>query len=397
MAMHTPAYAGRPTFVHTTLLGIAQILIWGGSFFLMAVLAPRVIADTGWATAWVYGSLSLSICISGLLAPAVGRWIARDHGPLLLLGSGAVVGLGLIIVSVAPSLTHFMLGWCVIGVGMALGLYDALFATLGKRYGPQAKTAIVRVTLIGGFCTTIMWPLLTLLIESYGWRAACCLYGIVLCVCIWPINAAGIIAARGPAEMAEPGRGPAAPPAAGPLDPGIYGLLALSFTLGASIMTAFSVLLLDLLQARGLSPALALSVASVIGPCQVGIRAVEALYPRKHPIWSALISAILTSAGLGLILIDPALAFGGVILYSLGNGLRTIVRGTLPLALVSAAHYPRVLGKLAFPTLIAQGLTPLVGAMGVQAYGAGAVFAVLCGFSLLNTIITVMIKRRIKA
>ncbi|HYF61852.1 MAG TPA: hypothetical protein VD886_03505 [Herpetosiphonaceae bacterium] len=395
MISHTPSYAGRPTLVHTTLLGIAQILLWGGSFFLMAVLAPAVIADTGWAAARVYGSLSLSIVISGLLAPAVGRWIARDHGPLLLLGSGAVVGLGLIGLSLAGSLAQFTLGWCLIGVGMALGLYDALFATLGKRYGAQARSPIVRVTLIGGLCTTVTWPVVSALIEAFGWRDACRFYGIALCLLIWPLNAAGFVSARAGGAPPEPDRGSQAQPPAGTLPPGIYWLLALSFTLGASIMTAVSVLLLDLLRARGLSPALALSIASVMGPCQIGIRAVEALYPRKHPIWSALISAVLTSVGLGLVLIDPALAFGGVILYSLGNGLRTIVKGTLPLALVSAAHYPRLLGRLALPSLIAQGLTPLAGALAMQAYGPGAVFAALCGFSILNTLITIAIKRRI--
>ncbi|NTU78646.1 MAG: MFS transporter [Chloroflexales bacterium] len=373
---------------------MAQILIWGGSFFLLAVLAPAVIRETGWASQGVYGSLSVSIFISGVLAPVVGRWIERYGGNQLLLNSGFIVGLGLVILSFAPTLAVFLLGWCIIGIGMALGLYDALFATLGQHYGPAAKGAIVQVTLIAGFCTTVTWPLLSALLHAHGWRGTCLIYGLVLWGTIWPLNKLGLPAA----STAAPPSGPARrirSSAEGPLSPTLYGLLAIQFTLGAIIMTAMSVQLIALLQAGGIAQAAAVGLAALIGPCQVGIRLLDVVTPKKHPIWSAILSALLTVGGFGLLLLGPAFALVGVVLYALGNGMRAIIRGTLPLVLFGPARYPVVLGRLALPTLLAQAVTPLVGSALLQAYGAAAVLMALFGLSVINMGVTLAIRWRI--
>ncbi|HEY1014905.1 MAG TPA: hypothetical protein VGE07_19510 [Herpetosiphonaceae bacterium] len=351
--------------------------------------------DTGWPAGWIYGCLSLSILLSGALAPFVGRWIHRTGGATLVRSSGMLIGLGLMVLALAPALPIFVGGWGIIGIGMACGLYDALFATLARQYGASARRIIVQITLIAGLCTTVTWPLLSALIQLVGWRLTCGLYGLVLWLTIWPLTAVGLARPR-PDDGPPP---PASAPAPGPpppMDRVLYRLLAVHWTLGASMMTVMSVQLLPILQAKGIAVAAALGVSALVGPCQIGIRGLEALRPPHHPIGSAVGSAALTAAGCGLLLGHPALAVGGVVCYSLGNGLRTILRGTLPLALFGAQRYPIVLGSLAAPALTAQAATPLATAYLTQRFGVGAVLAGLMVGSLLNLAVTLAMQARLR-
>ena len=83
----------------------------------------------------------------------------------------------------APTLPLYLLAWVVLGAGMGTGLYDAVFAALGKLYGKEARTPITNLTLFGGFASTVCWPLSAFLAETVGWRGACLVYaGLHLCV-----------------------------------------------------------------------------------------------------------------------------------------------------------------------------------------------------------------------
>lgn len=386
----------RPSIVNSSLLGIAQIIAWGGSFYLTAVLAAAVVRDTGWAQAWVYGSLSVGILVSGLLAPAVGKLISRFGGRPMLLASSPIIALGLLLLAIAPNLPSFVGAWLVIGTGMAAGLYDPLFATLGQRYGKNARGAITQVTLVSGFCTSITWPLVALLVEHLGWRGACLAYSTMLMLLVLPIY----LYTLRPQPIAAPTDStanviPDELPQAAPQGR-VYWLMTASFILAAVIMTAISVQLISLLQARGATLVTALAIAALIGPSQVGARVIEVLFARRaHPIWSMLGSTAMVAIGLILTLVEPSLAVLGMILYGTGSGIRSIVRGTLPLALFGAKVYPLVLGRVARPTLIGQALTPIVGGLIQQHFGATATFAVLVALALLNIALVVWLRREL--
>lgn len=223
-------------------LGLLQILVWGGSFFLMAVMAGPIIKDTGWASQWVYGALSLSILVSALLAPLTSRLIARRGGRGVLASSGLAVAAGLGLMTASTTLAMFLLAWAVIGLGMALGLYEALFASLGALYGERAGSAITGITLISGFASTLAWPLVALLIEHIGWRATCQVYAVLLALTVAPLYLWALPRGRG--SLAKQQTAVAAVVA---IDRRIYGLLTTIFALGAVIMTAISVQLVSLL------------------------------------------------------------------------------------------------------------------------------------------------------
>jgi MFS family permease len=381
----------KPTVAVSVLLAIAQIMVWGGSFFLMAMLAGPVVKDTGWSQQWVYGSLSLGILISGLLAPMVGRGVARAGGRLILASSGLIIALGLVLLASAPNLPCFVLAWVVIGVGMAVGLYDPLFAALGQLYGENARSAITRITLISGFCTTIVWPLIAILIERFGWRETCLVYSTGLALLVLPIYLCVF-----PKHVCATQTTTAHPRIEQALSnvalERMFKLMTAGFILASVIMTAISVQLIAVLQAQGISLAAALGIAALLGPSQVGARAIDIFIGRQtHPIWSALASSVLVALGLGCVIISPTMAALGIVLYGAGSGIRSIVRGTLPLALFGTRIYPIILGRIARLTLIAQALTPLAGGYLQERYGATFTMMVLGGLALINVVLVLML------
>ncbi|WP_145002283.1 MFS transporter [Pseudomonas oryzihabitans] len=365
------------------LLGIGQILVWGGSFFILAVLADPVVQETGWSRQWVYGGLSLGVLVSGLLAPACGRLIARQGGRTLLSLSGLGVAAGLTLMASAQHLPLFLLAWVIMGIGMAAGLYDALFATLGTCYGTQARSAITGITLVSGFCTAITWPIAALLVNHLGWRGACLAYAAVLLLTIWPLYRHALPA---PALATQTPR-PVQPAPTVPVNRTLYGVLCALFTLGAVLMTAISIQLITLLQSLGYGLATAVALSACLGPSQVGSRLIDLVNRNGHPLWTALASVVCTAAGLLLVTLGPSVVWVtvvGLVVFGAGNGLRAIIRGTLPLALWSPTEYAAILGRMARPALLGQAATPLLCGYVLEHQGPQAVLGLLCLLALVN-------------
>ena len=374
------------------ILGLAQILVWGGSFFLLSILADPIVKDTGWSQQWVLGSLSIGILVSGFLSPQVGKLIANQYGHALLALSGLVIGTGLTILALTDSIPVLVIAWIIIGGGMAMGLYDALFATLGALYGVQARSSIGAVTLISGFCTTIIWPAIALLVSTFGWRGSCLIYAAVLAIAVYPMYKIAL-----PAHPQPPHQPHVSSAASNQeIDNRVYMLLAAIFTLAAAIMTAISVQLITLLQASHYSFAAAVALGAILGPSQVGARIVEILFRDRHPIKIALMSSALVASGLLIIAVIPAFAAIGVAFYGAGNGLRAIIRGSLPLVLTCPANYPLIMGKVARPALIGQALTPLACGFLLQTFGPKTVMWVLCTFAFINLVLVILLQRRLE-
>ncbi|WP_337022709.1 MULTISPECIES: MFS transporter [unclassified Pantoea] len=383
----------KPAVPAIVTLGGVQILSWGGSFYLMAVMANPIVAETGWSQQWVYGALSLGILVSGLLAPLSGRLIAGSYGRVLLASSGAVMALGLVIMGFSHHLLLFLFAWLIIGIGMAMGLYDALFATLGTLYGGQARGAITGITLISGFCTTLVWPGTALLIHWLDWRGACFAIAALLCLTVLPAYWYALPAPIKPiVKTAKKQLN-----ASGELAPALFWLLCSIFTLASVIMTAISVQLISLLQASGHSLTAALAISAILGPCQVGSRIVDIAFKRGHPIWTTFFSVGLVAIGLLLLTLFPQFALVSMVLYGAGNGLRAIVRGTLPLVMVKPEAYAIVVGRMARPALIGQALTPLVGGYVFQQLGANATLWLLCLLALVNVVLVGVLKQKLPA
>ncbi|MCF6115551.1 MFS transporter [Mesorhizobium muleiense] len=381
----SPPTRSRGTIIAA--LGMTQIMAWGSSYYLPAVIAPAVVADTGWPLAWVVGGLSLGLFVGGLISPRVGSSIERHGGRNVLAFSAACIGIGQIGLAIAPSLAVYIVAWLVIGLGMGAGLYDAAFATLGRLYGHGARSAITTLTLFGGFASTVCWPLSAFLMGEIGWRGACLVYAAVQLLVALPLYL--LILPRGvsrPASQSDQKTVVASVPVTRSTP--VMVILAATITLAAVISSTLSVHLLTVLQSTGMALAAAVGLGALVGPSQVGARAIEMVVARyHHPIWTKVVSVGCVAIGvsalwMGMPIIPLALAF-----YGAGIGLESIARGTLPLALFGASGYARLMGRLAMPSLIAQAAAPSVGALLVEQFGAHGMLAVLSALALVNAVL----------
>jgi hypothetical protein len=372
-----------------TALGISQILAWGTSFYFPAVFAEPIVAETGWSLRYVVGGTSLGLLVAGLISPQVGKLIDRHGGRPVLLASSLCYAAGLASVGLAPALPVYLLGWVLIGAGMGTGLYDAVFAALGRMYGSEARGPITNLTLFGGFASTICWPLSAFMIEHAGWRMACFIYaGLHLFVSL-PLQMS--VVRKAAAAISETGAGNSEKPAEQSRlanESTIFALLALVLSLAAGIGSIVVVHLLIFLQARGVDFAVAVSLGTLFGPAQVGARVVERLFGnRYHPIWTMIGSCALMAIGLLMLSSGLPVLVLIIVLYGAGYGISWIGRGTLPLALFGPVRFPRLMGKLAFPSLIVQALAPSAGALLIEGGGANATIGVLTAFALINVVL----------
>lgn len=369
-----------------TALGFTQIFAWGSSYYLLGVLAKPIADETGWSLTVVVGGVSLGLLAAGVVSPRIGRAIARHGGRPVLASSSILLAAGLAVLGFAESLPAYFAAWLVIGLGMGAGLYDAAFAALGRYYGEGARSAITALTLWGGFASTVCWPISAFLVERFGWRSACFVYAALQLALALPAHQ--FLLPRTPAAISPPATTPSPDALPAVAAKSAFALLALVVTIGGAIASLFTVHLMTLLQARDLTLGAAVALGSMLGPSQVGARVVEMAFGRHyHPIWTMLAAVLLVASGLVLLVLGFPVVAVALVLYGAGNGIYSIGRGTLPLALFGPSNYAVLMGKLALPSLVAQALAPIVGALLIEQGGPGWTFAALASLAVTNVLL----------
>ena len=390
--------SGLNTRAIVATLGLLQILAWGSTFYLLAVLGRPIAVDTGWPFAGVIGGVSLALLIAGLASPFVGRTIAARGGRPVLAAGAALLALGLAGIALSPNLPVYLLAWAVVGCGMSAGLYDPAFSTLGQLYGRDARRLITAVTLFGGFSSTLAWPATAFLLAHAGWRATCATFaafelgiGVPAYLVLLPRRSQ---AARTSAPLARD-----ASPELLPHKQRIaLFLLGTILPLGAGLLSLMSTHLLTLLQARGLELAAAVALGALVGPSQVTARILEMSFGHGyHPVWVMLVGTVLVAIGMALLWSGWPLPALALIAYGMGNGVSSIARGTVPLVLFGPARYPELMGKLGLPILLAMALAPAAGAPLIQYGGAGLTFAALTLIAIVNVGLALILVRLCRA
>ncbi len=274
---------------------------------------------------------------------------------------------------------------------MGSGLYDAAFATLGRLYGADARPAITALTLWGGFSSTLCWPLSAFLLAHLGWRGTCLTYAALeLGLCLPLILR--LVPPAAPRPQARGGRSEAVSLDAA--ERPVFLVLAALVTCTGIATSIFSVHLLTLLQDRGLSLAAAVSLGTLIGPSQVGARLLEvANRSRHHPIWTLTAAVVLMAFGLVLLWAGFLAPVVVLMIFGAGNGLYSIGRGTLPLALFGPERYAALLGRLAKPNLAAQALAPSAGAYLIAHAGADATLLALAILGMIDLALVALLWR----
>jgi MFS family permease len=361
----------RSRAVIVTALGISQTLAWASSYYLPAILADPIARDLGIPRAWVFAAFSCALLIAAVSGPAIGRAIDRHGGRGVLVLSNLVLAAGLAALAVARGPVGLFVSWAILGVGMALGLYDAAFAALTSIFGDTARGPITGITLFAGFASTVSWPLSSLLNDAVGWRETCLVWAALNIVLGLPLNR--VLLPRG-TRVEEHEEGSRMLVGWKPYKEMI--LLAFVFAAAWFVTGSMAAHLPRLLQAAGATPVYAVAAASLVGPAQVAARVIEFLLLRNiHPLMSARIAAALHPIGAGLLALTgaPGAALFAIF-YGAGNGMLTIARGTVPLALFGPAGYGERTGLLGAPARAAQALAPFLFGLLLDAMGVSVIF-----------------------
>ncbi len=344
----------RPRVVAT--LGTAQTLAWASSYYLPAMLARPMAAELGVSEPTVFAAFSAALVVSALVGPQAGQRIDRWGGRPVLVATSGLFAMGLAALALAGGPLGLFAAWLVMGVAMGSGLYEAAFASLVRLYGHEARGPITGITLIAGFASTVGWPLTAALEHAFGWRGACWAWAGLHLLIGLPLNAWLPKAGSAPATSTR-----APTPAAGEAPPvQTAALLAWVFAVSWFISTAMAAHLPRLLGAVGAAPAAVLLVSALVGPAQVAGRLAEFGFLRHlHPLHSARTAALMHPLGAALLatLGAPAVA-AFALLHGAGNGILTIAKGTLPLALFGPQGYGQRQGLLMLPARLGQALSP---------------------------------------
>ena len=371
-------------------LGLTQIVGWGSMFYAYGVLMQPMQMELQTSKPVIVGAYSLALLISGLLSTLAGSIIDRVGGRLLMGAGTVLAALMLALLSTVHDVTSLYLIWAGIGVAMSATLYQPAFAVLTQIFEGGFRRAITMLTLFGGFASTVAWPLTQWLLEHYGWRETWMIYAVAnLAICL-PIHAllprAASIKAKAKERAAD-----GISLAAVLREPGFY-LITAAVTLNALVFSAMSLHLISILHDRGMQAYYAAGIGAMIGPMQVLGRVMETTLGKKATTRQIGLVAISLLPAALMLLFAPAtwlLVYGlFAAMYGIGNGVMTIVRGTLPAELYGREAYGAISGAMATPVTIAFAAGPSVAAFLYTLGGGypGAIIA-LAGIATLGAVL----------
>lgn len=374
------ANAVRGRWAVVTALGTSTTVVWASSYYLPAILAGPIATGTGGSTTWVFAAFSASLLIAASVGPFVGRAIDRYGGRGVLTLSSVVLAVGLVSLALAMGPVGLFGAWLILGVGMALGLYDAGFAALTAIYGNDARGPITGITLFGGFSSTISWPLTAFLSDAIGWRETCLVWAALNLLIGLPLN--WLVFPKRAHQLAHREERRATIDREQSVERigwrPYREMLLLAFVFAAAwfVTAALAAHLPTLLKHAGLTQWQAVAAAALFGPGQVVARMVELMVLRKiHPLVSSRIAACLHPIGAAILAVGgPPVAAAFVVLHGAGNGLLTIAQGTVPLAIFGPQGYGSRTGLLGAPARVAQAFAPVLFGLLMNRMGLSVLF-----------------------
>lgn len=341
-------------------LSLAQLISWGSVFYTFALLVEPVERELGFTRAQSSLAFSLALLAEGLLAWPIGRLIDAGRERAVMTGGSVLVVAGLLLHSVVHSLAGFYLTWTLLGVGLGATLYNPVFAVITRRFPFDFRRAIITMTFLGGLASTVFIPLSAWLIAAFGWRHALwVLAAINLLVCV-PIHAVQL---RG----APPPTGAAAGAVRSPteyLRSAPFLLIGVFVVCTMGVTAALPAHMIPLLRGNGLPEAWVIAIPASIGAIQVVGRLLLFFFEHRFDqhVANRLIPVLIPLGVATLILGagQPWAALGFVLLYGLGNGMLTIVKGTAIAQYVNRDHVASLNGALGLPTALARAVAPML-------------------------------------
>lgn len=369
-------------------LCITQILGWGALFYPPGLTMPHIAAAHGWSLAQSLLGFSIALGVSGLTAPFACGLVERHGGHFVMAGGALIGALGLVILPLTEQYWVYLVTWVLLGVAMACNLYDPAFTALTRIFGMASRRPITLVTFVGGLASTLSWPTTQMLIAHGGWRSVYFVFAGVMAFIIAPLYAFAL--PRNAVYVPPPAIEGASPVKTVKVIPAVgapFLLMAAGFAAHAVVQSGTLAHLLTILQRGGIDASTAVAIGALFGPAQVLTRIADfATGGRLHPLWLVRTAMALMACAFTLLVVlgfSPAVAAVFALMFGAANGVVTIARGALPLALFGAAGYGRVVGRIARPAQICQALAPFALAYVIDRWSGPTALEILIGIALL--------------
>jgi hypothetical protein len=377
-------------------LGVTQILAWGTIFYTPVLMVPLIAAERGFSFTFAMGGFSAGLLTAGVVAATVGSMIDRYGGHRVMPFGSLAGALGLFALVHASHPVAYYATWMLLGAAMAASLYEPAFATLGRIFGANARSPITALTLIGGFASTVSWPVTYWLLQSLGWKGTYLFYAGLLAFVAAPLHAFALPRSRSGTET-KPVAGAAPAPAVRPASGAMFILVIAAFAAYAFVPSGLSAHLLAIFQRAGIDPGTVVMIGALFGPSQVAARLCEFIFARDvHPLYMvrfAIGLLVMSFALLGVLGFSAPVAVAFAILFGVANGLVTIARGAVPLALFGATGYGRIVGRIAGPSLIITAVAPVMIAFVAERASDPAALAVAAAFASLAFVCFALVRR----
>lgn len=382
-------------------LGFTQIVGWGTTYLMPSVLGRDLQRDLGLSPELVFAGITVMFAISAVCSPRVGKIVDRLGARKLMATGSLVYTLSLAGLASAQGPVSYFACWAGMGIGSAMALSMPSSIAVVQIAGPGARQAIALLTIVGGFASSVFWPITGALDAAIGWREILLLFAALHLFACAPIH--WLILPRRPPTH------PAASTTTAPASVGVppeqaeraFLLLAITLSFGAFVFTGVQLQMIEMLRELGHPPTSALLLASLIGPSQVGIRIFELLFGHRYSIMrSAVFGSLMLPVGLGLALVAGhlfAVALVVIVTYGMSNGLKAVQRATLPLALFGRAQFGAYMGRLALPQGVVAAVAPPIMASVLHRFGTAGALWLCFGFATISLVAMILLARRGRA
>jgi len=369
-------------------LAIGQTLVWAGLYYIFPALLVRWEESLGWSRADLTAAITLAIFVSAFVAPFAGSMIDAGKGTLMMVGSTLLGAICLLALSFVTSLSEFYLVWALIGVTMAGCLYEPCFALITHARGANARQAIILVTLVAGFASTISFPSAHALSEAYGWRAAAQIFAASLILVAAPLMWLGARAVEQSGHMSRARMEVVPDQHKTFLKRPVFWFLALAFS---CLGLAHGVIIhhfLPILYDRGISAEVAVVVASFVGPMQVAGR-LAMMAGERHVTLHGITISVFTVLATSILLLaatvsTPTLVVAFVILFGAGYGIVSIIRPLIARDILGENKIGAKLGAMSLLYLVGTASAPFLGSLIWGVGGYNLVLPVLIGSVLVG-------------
>lgn len=384
----SPAYG----WILVAALAVTTTLGYGVLSYAFAVFLVPMQHDLGTGRTPITFAATLTLLAAALGAVPAGRWLDRHGGRGLMVGGSIVATIGLLAWSQVHSLLALYAVAVLIGFSTVGVLYEAAFAVVVTWFQPPRRgTAMLTITIAGGFASTIFLPLTGFLVDAYGWRHALIVLAIIYGALTIPLHA---LVRRPPVLSAEPvagaGSGAASAESGGGRktvlakafrDPA-YWLMTGSFVAESIGVFVLSVHIVAYLVELGHSATLAATIAGLFGVLSVTGRVVTTFAQRRTRMTTivAVIFLVQAAGAVALPFLGGSIvgAIACILAFGIGFGVGTIARPAMIADRYGVTGYATLAGLMAGLLMVTKAAVPLGAAYLRTLTGSYTLVMIIC-------------------